>query len=298
LSDAATQLSGQPAPGGTPGATPAPGGDTVNNYAWPQDLAAPVVDLLKSKGVYDDPKIGIPKLANSYFEANKALSGGDVIIAPGDWANEEGVEKFRTKTRGVAKFEEYDPKFADGFETNPNFVEFSKKLAWEWGVPKALFQKGITLWQDFARGQIANEAARMQTENNAAIEALKTKQGPEVYSANMAAGQNVVKSLKASGRISQATLEAVEKHIGSAALIELITGVGAGMKESGTIGNGGHPAPTDPSQMTAEQANAEINRLNGDKEFQDRYLSDKHPEHAVAVERMKNLFAAAARKAA
>lgn len=289
------QGSGNPPAGGTP-----PGGGTPPAaFSWPTGLAEPVVDLMKAKGWYDNPTEALPKVLDSYWNANKALSGGDVIIAPGNWEDQAQVDKYLSKVRPPTT-EAYVPKFGDDVKPHDGLVDFSKKLAHLWGVPPALYQKGIDAWQEFAKETNAMEATAVAKANDDAINGMKTKMGEQQFNAAVANSQAVYKSLAAKGAISRETLAALDANIGSAAVLELLSAIGANMKgEAPVLGNGANgAATTDPSQMTPEQAASEISRLQGDAEFQKKYTDAKHPEHKVAVERIKMLFEARVRKAA
>lgn len=309
MSDAATlaagPASGTPPAGavppagasGTPGAA-APAAGAA--FTWDPGLEAPIVDLLKAKGVYDDPVVGIPKLARSYYDANKALSGGDVAVVPADWTNKEAVDKYLGKVRGVTKPEEYVPTFGEGVTPNAPFVAFAQKLAFDWGVPKARFQQGIDAYQQFALEMNKNFEAATAKANDDAITALKNKQGEAVFNANVANAQTVFKTLSAKGLISRDTLVALEGAVGSAAVVELLSAIGGSMKqEAGVMGNGSGAPPVDPTQMTPEQAKTEIAKLNGDADFQKVYLSKSPADkaaHDIAVKRMADLYAAVARR--
>lgn len=274
-------------PQGTPGA-----------FAWSPDLPAPAVDLLKSKGMYDDPVKGANMLVNSYFEANKALSGGDVIIAPADWTNQEAVDKYLAKVRPAVETD-YEVKFGDGVRDPEGLSNFSKKLFHTLGVQKALAPKGVELVQKFITEQAAMTATAAAKANDEAVATFKTKVGAEAFTAGTANAQAVFKSLSAKGQLSRETLAAVEANIGAAPLLELLFAIGSNMtKEATVIGNGGGAPPTDPMHMTPEQADVAIAALQGDKEFQEKYGNDKHPEHKVAVARMLALFEAKVRKPA
>lgn len=305
MSDVAAVIAGPtsvtPVPGalGAPGVgvTPAPGAA----FAWATDLDAPVVDLLKSKGMHDDPVKGANALARSYYEANKALSGADVILRPADWTKVEDVEKYLGKTRGVATPAEYKATFAEGVTINPALMAFSQKLAFDWGVPPAVFQKGIDAWTAFAKEQGANHEVAQAKANDDGIKALRGRVGEEAYTAGVANAQSVYKALAAKGQISRETLAALDKSIGSAPLMELLFAIGAGMKAEGAVLQGNAQTPTDPSQMTQEQAKAEIARLQGDAEFQKAYTDGSvagKAAHNTAVERMRLLFEAQTRQKA
>lgn len=286
-----------PAPpsGGTPPPPPAP--PSGGAFQWDPALPSTHVDLLKAKGMYDDPVKGASMLVNSYYEANKALSGAqDVAIVPADWSNTEAVDKFLGKTRGVVKPEEYEIKVPDGVPVHQPLLDFGKKLAHMWGVPKALVQKGFDEWQKFGQEQAQWFATEQAKANDAAVTALKTKHGEAVFTQHVANAQNVFKALSARGAVSKETLDAVEKNIGSAALLELMFAIGQGFKEAPALGVGAGAPPTDPLQMTPEQAQAEINRLQGDADFNKKYLDAKHPEHDASVKRMNLLFEAVVRR--
>lgn len=282
---------------GTPGAAAPAAGAT---FTWDPSLPSTHVDLLKAKGMYDDPVKGNTMLVNSYYEANKALSGGDVAVVPADWTNKEQVDKYLGKVRGVAKPEEYVPTFGEGVTPNAPFVAFAQKLAFDWGVPKARFQQGIDAYQAFAIEMNKNLETAAAKANDDAITALKTKQGEAVFTANVANAQTVFKALSAKGAISRETLVAVEAAIGSAAVVELLSAVGGSMKqEAGVMGNGSGAPPVDPTQMTPQQAQTEIARLATDADFQKVYLSKSPADkaaHDIAVKRMADLYAVVARR--
>lgn len=275
-----------PPPAGNPPPPPAGG-------AWAPTTAAPIVDLLKSKGMYEGDFVqNAHKLAESYWNANKALSGAaDVLPLPSEW-NDDNVNKFYSKIRPATPGDYADPKFAEGVDVHKPLVDFAKKLAHHWGVPASRLQSGIDMWQAFAGEEGKTFAAGQQKANSDAIEAMRTKVGAEVFNGHVANGQRVVKALAASGAISADTIKRVEMHIGGAAVIELLSAIGSKMGEAPVIGMGNGGAPVDPSQMTPEQASQEITKLQGDAEFLKKYNDAKHPEHGAAVERMKLLFEA------
>jgi hypothetical protein len=286
-------ITGAPAAGG--------GAPAANPHAWEADLPTTHVDLLKAKGMYDDPVKGRRALVDSYFNANKALSGAsDVLIIPGADAKVEDWDKVYSKVRPATPDDYEDVfKMPDGAPTNDNFKKFAKGFLHKAGVPKALVQPLLAEWGKFAIETNTMAEVGQKKMNDDAVTAMKTRLGADVFTAKTALAQNVFKVMQANGSISKETLAAVEANIGAAPLLELMFAIGQGMKEGAVIGNGGNTAtPTDPSQMTPEQADAEIQRLTKDADFQKKYTDKRAEGHDVAVERMKMLFEAKVRRAA
>lgn len=272
-----------------------PSGGTPAGFAWPSDLDTGIVDTLKSKGMWDDPAKGAVALAKSYTELNRLHSGAsDVIAVPKADAPQADWDKFYGKLRPEAP-DKYDVKFAQGVsELPPRLADFTKKLAHTWGVPQARLNAGIAMIQQHMADENATGLVEARTASEAAVAKIKQDMGEEKFNTSVANAQKVFKALKGQGLISDATMQAVEATIGARPLIELMAALGQRMGGEGSFLQGNNtPPPTDPTQMTAEQAKAEQARLLGDKDgFMKSYLDAKHPEHKNSVERMAALFEA------
>lgn len=303
MSDLATaMLGGNPPPsGGEPpaggpqgtvppsGAAPAGGAPPVlappaatGPFAWAPTLGKEVTDLLAAKGFDKDPNL----LANSYYHANKALSGAkDVIALPADDAPPEAWDKFN-EARGVPKTpDEYDFKFGENVPVDDEFAKFGKEFFRELGVPKGKAQAAIDKWQDFAGKRMAalNDSSRQANENE--LKALETANGKEKWNALVAQGQLAFKSLGLPADV----LAKVEANVGAAAVVQLMGALGAKIpKEGAVLTAGGGGAPTDPTQMTLAQLEDAKNTLMGDKDFMEKY-NNPGPQHDDAVKRVLHI---------
>lgn len=268
-------------------------------FAWPADMDAPTVDLLKSKGMYDDPAKGVPALAKSYFELNKAHSAGNMIALPAADAKPEAWDPIYAKMGRPETADKYEAKFGADVQVHAPLLDFAKKLAHQWGVPAGKFQAGAEAWNAFVNDANAKMITEMKGKSEAAVTKIKTDMGEEKYTAAVANAQKAFKVLAAQKLISHETLSALESQVGALPVIELMAALGQRMGGEGSFLNGvSTPTPSDPSQMTPEQAKAELTRLNTDADHQKAYWEAKHPEHATAVKRVADLFAAQHRKAA
>lgn len=193
------------------------------------------------------------------------------------------------------------PETADAYEfKNPNnvpldpkMVEFGKNFFHKLGLPPARAQAAFDMWNEFA-GQYndqvrtagdADAAARNATE----MTALQTKWGAELET-NRLAGHRAVQSLG----LPNDLIQNVEKHIGSAAVVELLAAIGKKTGEGGFKGAGtGGTDPNDPSTMSPDAAKARIAALNIDPAFTKRYNDKSDPGHKDALLLMERLYAKA-----
>lgn len=241
-------------------------------------------DLLTAKGFDKDPNL----LANSYYHANKALSGAkDVIPLPADDAPVEQWRKFNA-ARGVPENADgYDAfKFKDGVQADEKYVKWARGFFHELGVPKGKAQAAIEKWQDFVISRTTEMADDGRQANAKAIGDLEVKHGKEKWNSMIAAGQVAFKSLG----VPPETIAKIEALSGAAPILELFAALGAKLPaESAVIGNGGTGIPTDPTQMTSQQLDEHKRTLEADKDFMEAYNKGDHPKHKEAVERMLHI---------
>jgi len=285
-----------PAGGGAPPAefTPAPAPWT-NDKVWtlgdtgrPWHEAIPEADVrerMKAKG-YANPAI----LAMSYHNLEKLHSGAeDVIAIPKEGAPPEEFDAFYKRLGRPESADKYDLKMPDGVTADENMVKFGRELAFKLGLPPKAAQTMADAWNEFAGKmagqQTAQQIADAARQNDVEIEALKTKLGDKFPEAK-AAGERAVKALG----LDAATLDKVERNIGAGALVDLLCRIGLQTGEGGFKGGGGGN-PNDPSNMTPQAAQARINQLNADPDFQKAYFDKAHPQHAEKVNEMLSLNA-------
>lgn len=270
-------------------------------FTWPADLDAPVVETLKSKGMYDDPIKGAVGLAKSYHELNRLHSGAtDIATVPKADAPPAAWDAFYGKVGRPETADKYDAKpVQGGFELSPPLVDFSKKLAHKWGVPAGRFNEGLAMVQEHMANENAKFMTDAKTASDAAVLKIKTDMGDEKYNAAVGNAQKAFKTMAAQNLISPETLRALEHAVGALPVIELMAAIGQRMGGEGSILTGvTTPASNDPTQMTPEQAKAATDKLNADPEFQKSYWDARHPEHKTSVARYLALMEAQHRRPA
>ena len=240
----------------------------------------PVRDHVKAKG-YTNPF----ELANGNYNLTKLQTGSsDVIAVPGKDAKPEDWGAFYTKLGRPESADKYDLKFGEGVKTDERVVKFGKELFFELGVPAGKAQAAADKWNAFTAEVEAQELAAAQKANETALAALETKWGQDL-GANKAAGERVVRALK----LSEESMNAIESAIGAAPLVELLATIGRKSDEGSFFDGGGNKDPNDPNNMTKDAATARIAQLQGDAEFNKKYLDKAHPGHAEAVQTMLKL---------
>lgn len=179
-------------------------------------------------------------------------------------------------------------KFAPeaGVEVDPSLMQFGKNLFHKMGLNEAKATEAFKQWQEFAVKSNAAITEQQRVQNDTDLAALKTTWGPDLE-ANRAAGSRAVAALG----IKPDLIERVEKHIGSAAIVELLAAIGKKSAEGTFQGGGVQTDPNDPNTMTKEAAQARIAQLQNDQAFQKKYTDKNDPGHKDAVDHMQKLFA-------
>ncbi|WP_414464364.1 hypothetical protein [Hyphomicrobium sp. DY-1] len=239
-----------------------------------------VKELMKAKNYADVNALGM-----AYHNLNKLQNGArDVIGLPKDANDAEGWNKVHMALGRPEKSDEYTFKFGENAEIHPKMEAFAKELFFGVGASPAAAQAGVEKWQALV-GEIAQEQQdAAKAENDAAVEALKTKWGSG-WEQNIASGQAAVKAMG----IEDATLQALDKSVGMAAVLQLFATIGKKLGvETPTIDAPG-AAGGSLASMTKEQAGAEIQKLSNDKSFQDSMLDMRNPERAANVQKWTKL---------
>jgi hypothetical protein len=287
----------KPPGGGAPGVAPwaAHSGEgpwPIGDKPWYETIPeAPVKELMAQKN-YKTPH----ETAVAYYNLNKITSTEDArkVIIPGADAKPEEWDAFHTKLGRPPNPEGYNEvfKFDDKVKVDPTVVDFGKKLAHKLGLEPRRSKMMADEWNAFAAEQGQKSATTWSAENDKEVETVKSKWGNDA-DALIEGGRRVYKSLG----LDEALMSKIEAHVGAAPVIELLARIGKATAESGFMGGGQGGGGGDPNAMTAEGAAMEIARLNGDKDFQEKYTNRHHPEHASALSRMNALFARAGDKA-
>ena len=285
-------------PGGTPAVAPwashsGEGPWPIGDKPWYETIPeAPVKELMAQKN-YKTPH----ETAVAYYNLNKIASTeeGKKVIIPGNDAKPEELDAFYAKLGRPPNPEGYNEvfKFDDTVKVDPTVVDFGKKLAHKLGLDPKRAKTMADEWNKFAAEQGQKSATTWSAENDKAVETVKQKWGNEA-DALIEGGRRVYKSLGLDDKL----MSQIEAHVGAAPIVELLARIGKATSEGGFMGGGqGGGAGGDPNAMTPEGAAIEINRLNGDEDFQKKYMNRMHPEHESALSRMNALYARAGDKA-
>lgn len=279
---------GQPAAGAGGGA-PAPWWETTLE-------PGPVRDLMAAKRYGEkapDEKGVIRELANSYWNANRALNGNDnVVPIPGENATQDEIKAFRSRMGIPDDVNGYDQHIdlSKVRNVDQGTLDFGKNLMHELGVPASKAQTMIDRWEEFVGKMNEDAQVAAKTANENEIAELKRAHGAE-FDTMVENGRKAVKTLG----LSDAALARIEDGIGGGAVMELMARLGKGLRE-GRVGDP-NPNPADTALSSPQAAQREISRLQGDSQFQEQYNNAQHPLHKEAVQRMAQLFATANAKA-
>lgn len=235
-------------------------------------------------------------LAQSYHELQRTAShanDANTLIIPGENATDADWNSFYEKWGRPADVSGYDG-VNWGETPDETMVGFGKTLAHDLGLNVDQAQRLADNWNAFvakANGEAEGKTAEANAEE---VNALKRDWKGD-WNADMAAGNRVLGAIKGQG-VSEDDIMAVENAIGIAPMIKIIAAIGKLSGEAGFVAPTGGQGGQDPANMSPEQATAEVERLNGDAEFQKQYTDAKHPSHKAAVERMSALYAKAGNK--
>lgn len=259
----------------------------VGDKPWYETFVpeGPTRDLIKSKN-YANPVV----VADSYYAANRMVNGNAIEIPPAD-AKPEAWDAIHKKLGWQEAPDKYTFKQPDGFTPDEGMVKFGQKMAYELRLDPSRAQRMNDLWNEYAKGVSASGATAQQAANEAEVSAVKQSWGAD-FDANMTAGRRAVEAVFAADK--DKWLPKIEGAIGASAMLELFARLGKlggeGVMKGGGSANGGDPS--NPSSLTAAQAQAEIQRLTADADFQAAYTNAQHPQHAAKVQHMMALHAA------
>lgn len=229
--------------------------------------------------------------ARAAWNAHKNSRNPNAVEIPGENATPEEVNAFYSKLGRPETPEGYEFKFDEGVQVDDKMMDFGKKLFHKLGADPKKAQEAANEWNAFIAEYNSTSLDAERDANEEALSALTQKwESEEKLNEMSAAGQRAAKALG----LDNAAIEAIEANIGSAAIVELMAKIGAATQEGTFKDTGvGSGDPNDPANMTADQAQAAITKLEGDDEFQKKYTDKNHPEHKNAVDRMQLLFAKA-----
>lgn len=275
---------------GTPGAPwsgasegPWTVGEGDKAVPWFQTIPEQDVRDLMTAKAYKNPH----ELALAYHSLNKMQNGaGDVVMIPGENATPEQIKAFNTKWGVPESADKYDIKVPEGTQVDADLLTWGKGLSHKLGLNAKQAQTLVDEWNTMIGGRNGKALEDEQAANATAVTALETKwkTAGKDLTAEKAAGLAALKSL---GPDAAGVVEKVEAAIGTAPVVELLALIGGRTKEgSFGPGAGGGNDPSNPDNMTPQQANAEVTKLYSDATFMTSYNDRNHPGHQAAVQKM------------
>ena len=282
--------SGNPAsPAGPVGDPPAnPAGNPPVNPAnpaaplWYDSIQDPAIKELMQQKRYDDPQ----SLATAYYHANRMISGDRVITLPGADAKPEDWDAIYTKMGRPAKADDYQFKFPDGTKPDENMVTFAKNMFHTLGLDPTRAQKGVDMWEAWAKEQTAKISDATTRQEAADLEALKQPFG-QAWDGMIDAGKKAISALQ----LPPVVTDALDKSMGTPAVLQLMAEIGKRLGEGTFVPAQQGGDVTTPESMTPAQAKTRIETLRSDADFQARYNDKRNPRHKEAVEELQRLYA-------
>lgn len=265
--------------GGTGGA----GGDGQQTPTWFAEHPDEAVRTFLTEQNIGDANVAATKL----YHANKALGGSaDVIVRPGAEATDEQRNAFYDALGRPKEATAYDFALPAEAKVDENFKTWAQTTFHKNGISNDQAKAIVGDWQKFVGEHQAQTEAQQKLDDDAEIEGLKKTYGSQ-WDQIVADGQKAQAALG----LPEAHLNALARAAGQPAYLALMAALGRKMGgEDGFKNSQGGHGEIAPDKMSKEQAQAEINRLQGDPAFQAKYNDAKHSEHAAAVSRMERLY--------
>lgn len=287
---AAAAAAGGGAAGGDGGAGAAAAGTDVGGGADPdwygqlpaetgEGDSASLRDWAKATGIKDIA--GLAKIAR---DNQVALRESGRIKVPGEGAKPEEIAAFRAAIGVPEKADGYviaAPKDADGQDIplNTPLIERLAGKALEAGLPKAGFEAVV---QDFIQSQIEDQAAA-DKQQQADAEAVAKGWGSE-----RAAKLEAITSAATTLGLSRDDLLSLRGALGAEKSMSMLARIGQGMAEDVLLTGG-----SGKFGITAEAAQAEIDKLKLDTAFQAKVMVKGSPEY-LRWQRLQDAVGAAA----
>lgn len=253
-------------------------------------MGAEWIDSLVQGGVEipdeikNDPTIqnygSIQDLMKGHIET-KALVGRKGVIVPGKDAKPEEWDAFHTALGRPKTADEYQisqVKMPEGFpDFNPDGIKEFKAVAHKLGMTPQMVD-GLWNWYAQSNGQAFSKMQEAQAEAAKATEETLRKDFGDKYDATLALAQKTGKL--AFGDDFEAF---AQQHGNNPVVIKALAKLGAQLGEDAFVIEGTGSG----LNKTPEEAQAEINRIMGDK---DHAYHKSGPGHKEAVEHVTKLF--------
>lgn len=218
-------------------------------------------DWLKAKGFKS-----LDDVVKAHRAAEKAIHDKGGIKLPGEGAAPEEIAAFHKAIGVPDDAKGYEIKGPDGVRLNEPLLARLSEAAHKNGIPKAAFEGVVS---DFINAQL-DEAAQAEAKQKASIDAALKEWGAN-SNAKLAHVNAAARALELNGD----QLAGLKNALGGDAL-KILARIGEGMAEDALLGGEGKRR----FGVTGAEAQAELDKLKLDPEFQKRVLVKGSPEKA------------------
>jgi len=249
--------------------------------AWHDFIPEPEAKAHLSAKGYKNPA----ELALANYNLTRLQTGDPTVIGmPAADAPPELWNQFYNKLGRPESADKYDFKFPEGVKPDDGMLAWAKPAFYEAGLTTKQAQALSDKWNAYVMDANQKFTEQQAQQDQQAIEALNAKWGGDLDK-NKEAGRRAMAALG----IAPDLVNAVEQHIGAAAIVELLATIGRKADEGGFTA-GQQADPNNPETLNKEQAQARITALQGDEAFQKRFLNKNDPGHDEAVRLMERLY--------
>ena len=215
----------------------------------------------------------IPSLAQSYLEAEKALSSR--VALPKEDSSDEEWSKFYSKL-GVPE----DKKYTDNrSKEDEEYLKAYEEMFYKQGLSKRQGQKLLDSMYSFSQDLQKRQQEEMEKTRSSNTEWLKSNYGDE-FDSKMTVMQAALMKF---GTKELANM--VEETNYAPALVDLLVKVGQTLKSDSLVTGSEKSSTSSP-----DNALKEIKRLESDSEFMVKLGNKNHTAHDEAVKRMEELY--------
>jgi len=257
---ASAALAGKMGGAGDGGAQDGGAGGT-GDAPWYSTLPTEQHALIQTKGWKDAGAV-----VESYTNLEKLLGAdraGRTVTIPTDKSTPEEIAAFHTKLGVPDKAEGYEIKIAEGVD--PTFSKMMAAAMKDAGIPKGAGEKLAAVYQQ----QEAAATTAFLAQSDADMRALQTEWGADFDAKLETAGRGAA----ALGLKDRALRDKLERAVGTKTLLTWAHMVGEMTSEHGgpRLGSDGSKSAT--FTLTKESAQAKVEALTKDSEFQSRLQS-------------------------
>jgi hypothetical protein len=287
-------------------------------------------EFVEKKGYASVDHLAVAALSSDRHISQTRRMSGNAVDIPGQNATDEDWSSFFSKIGRPERADQYDLKIEG--DTDQPFMTAMRAAMHESGLSQRQAAKLVERYMAYAGERNAAQASSADADLNAQVDAMKRQWGAS-WDSNVAAGQKAIAALgltradfdalPSSSLPGMANILArIGRAIGEGKIVldtpEQAAGKIAEMESSPTTRKvlqnrrdprhaatvaerdalfaaaaGAAPPAAKPAVGSAAEALQEIEKLKGNKAFQDALFNPRDPEHKESVARQSALFAKA-----